>query len=166
MVIGNERPEISSQKSNMRRIIFCEMAATNENDPEFEKRLWAEGGDFLSACISEYLRNNPTHGLIAVETDELTDWTDTLEEHLQEAFTEWFKLDEKGAVAPNQMQRILNDHWPRDRKSQREFLKYLERAHGIKKKKIRSGDTWTRFYFGVSVAERKVDYSKSLYPEN
>ncbi len=149
MVIVNDRPVISSQKSNLRRIIFCELAATDEDDPTFEDRLWDEGGAFLSACVAAYASKYPNHGLIATDDEEIREWTEELEAHYHEAFREWFRIDEKDHVVPGHMLKLTQDRW-KDRKTQLGFIRFIERTHGVKKRTIHKLDGSPKGYVGIS----------------
>ena len=55
LVLSNEKPQISSEKADKRRIIYCEIAPREDLiDLNFEARLWDEGGAFLGKCWSLY----------------------------------------------------------------------------------------------------------------
>lgn len=135
MIICNDRPTISSQKSDIRRIIFCEMSAVEQVDPEFENRLWAEGGAFLSACIRNYSENNPNHGPIKTDTADIIEVTEELEAPFHEFFNEHFRIDAATHVEPKRMLKLTQMQW-KDRKSQLGFIRFLERQHGVRKRTL------------------------------
>jgi hypothetical protein len=49
---SNEKPKISGETSDMRRLIYSELKSWDGgSDPSFEKRLWTEGGAFIYKCL-------------------------------------------------------------------------------------------------------------------
>lgn len=138
LIFSNERPELTSQTADLRRIIYCELGKATGIDPKFEEKLWNEGGDFLSTCVRQYEAKYPNHGPIKSEMSEIMDVVETLEEANLEVFDRLFVLDPSGTVVPGRLQIILRQEWPKSRHCQLEFLKWLERSRGIKKRTHRT----------------------------
>ncbi len=152
MFLSNERPSISSEKADMRRIIYCEMQPLKGSiDPQYDAKLWAEGGAFLSHCIGVYEADTENHGPISANNDEiLGDWVSTVEEEFEVAFEKNFKISDD-YILPVAFQYRLHEIWPRNKIAQRDFLSWLERTHGIKKKSRREGDQVIKVYSGLSM---------------
>lgn len=53
--VSNKRPNLSSQKSDMRRVIYCHVGAVGEHVDGYEERLRAEVPALLSACWWLYI---------------------------------------------------------------------------------------------------------------
>ncbi len=121
--LSNERPQLSSETADMRRALYCQVDPIKTTvDPAYERRLWTEGGAFLSTCIHNYRTACPQGGPIKVDTKELEAWVDMIEEHfvfddgercLQSRWVEWCKAEFK------------------DARVRRQFVAYIERKHGI-----------------------------------
>lgn len=153
MVLSQARPAISSERADLRRIIYCELDKCPEIDPRFEDKLWEEGGAFLSACVREYAYANPTHGPIRSDMDEIMGIVETREEGSREVFERWFVEDDTSFVDPTLLQRMLRQEWPKSRASQLAFLEWLERVKGIRRRRVRVADQSLRpyRYEGVSL---------------
>lgn len=164
LILSNEKPLISSEIADMRRIIYCELEA-GEYDPEFEDKLWKEGGIFLAECIEAYQVLCPRHEPIKGETDQIREWVSTVEEPFEVVFAKYFKLVPEGRVLPADMQKILREEWPHKRMPQLEFLHWLRRTHKVQKVQIRekASDDRPRFYLGISkisapITDNYIDY--------
>ncbi len=169
---SNEKPKISSEKADTRRIIYCEFEPTPLiSDPTFEDRLWEEGGAFLARCIDSYTSAHPTPGPIVCEQPQLADWLSVVEERFEVIYEQhfcrpahphdtvtglngltWEEVQQR-AIAPLRMQQILA-HYFRSSVQSGEFLKWLEVKHGVKKKTLHlSRDTHQPKVY-VGLAER------------
>ncbi len=137
LILSNKLPVISLAPSDLRRIIFCEIAPSAGIDLTFEQKLWEEGGFFLSRCVEQYLSSYPQHGPLADEKEAIQDLAATCEEEFSEIFNQWFSLDTTTYVTPRQMVDIVSAEWPRDRKQQHHFRAWLDNKHGIRRKRVR-----------------------------
>ncbi len=163
--LSNERPSLSSEKADQRRIIYCEMGEVKaKTDPKYGEKLWAEGASFLTECIMTYEKDCENHGPIPVKVDDiLSDWVSTVEEELEIAFERNFELEPASHIMPAAFQSRLQEIWPRNRKMQLEFIKWLERTHMVRKKTVREGTATHKSYPGLSLvyAGASVDTSQS-----
>lgn len=130
---SNQLPNVSSERSDMRRAIFARMEDGGEWAPDFEEKLWAEGGAFLDHCIGLYAQMAPGRGPIKAMNTDLKEWVSTLEEPYEEVFREWFTLDDGGFIKPADMQKSIRGLFEK-RWQQLAFLSWLERSHGVRKK--------------------------------
>jgi hypothetical protein len=158
---SNQLPALSSGQSDMRRPIFVRLDGKGEWAPDFEERLWDEAGAFLWGCQQAYERLCPWHGPIPVnhEESELKDWVHTLEEPFELVFDEWFVAGEGMYVVPGDMQKILKLSFGK-RGQQLEFLKWLDRTHGVRKKTVDLGGSLNHKRY-VGVDTKKAPYNSS-----
>lgn len=158
LILANVKPGTTSAKSDMRRIIYCEMDPTNEDDPDFEDNLWAEGGAFLSHCVENYQNNYPKHGPIKTDHSSLEVVIDENEQHLENFFNEYFEINQEGHVTPKDLKVAAEEAWPRSRKTYREFLAWLKRVQGVERRKERIGNATEWRYPGI--ARKKVVFAQ------
>lgn len=143
LVFSNEKPCLSSELADRRRIIYCEIGArVTADDNLFEQRLWEEGGVFLGQCAKAYQKT--IGGVIESDNEAIGDWIETVEMTHAEIFDFYFEKDpldtdsqQRGLwVTPIALQRVLNLAY-KSRKSQLDFLSWMEREKGIIKKTVR-----------------------------
>lgn len=151
MAISNERPNISSEEADQRRIIYCEIGLVkNDTDPKYGDKLWEEGGAFLYECIRIYQNDCPEFGSIPVKNDQLGDWVSTVEEEFETVFAHNFEVDVAGGyLLPAAFQDRLDEIWPRSRTVQSEFRKWLERRHSVSKRTDHNLPGQPKTYKGV-----------------
>ncbi len=73
LFLSNERPRISGERADMRRVIYSEIDSGSVYDQGFEDKLWAEGAVWVAQCMAEYQRLCPTHGPIATDSTLIDD---------------------------------------------------------------------------------------------
>lgn len=151
LIISNDWPALSLSPSDLRRIIYCELGPATGIDPQFENCLWEEGGAFLTACVNRYLERYPHHGPISTEGGAIEGLAATVEEDFDEVFQSWFELDPDAWVPAHYMLDVVSSEWVRDRKQQHLFRRWLERRHGVRKKKIRDGKELAWGYAGIRI---------------
>ncbi len=154
MFLSNDAPRIESGKADMRRIILCEMAQIKgEPDPGYEEALWREGGAFLSKCIDLYERDVGRGRRIPVDTEQAEDLAAANEEPYEEFIERYLDLEmpteaegktegQRWHVRGTEMQRLMKE-WSREKKDHSRLKKYLDRAHGIRRKTIKTPTGWS-----------------------
>lgn len=169
LFLSNEKPNISCEDADMRRIIYCdftERATKADMDSRFEEKLWAEGGPFLTRCVLEYEAACPNHGPIESDKDSILEWISVNEERFQHHYDSHYKqpIDEyrtsKGlgaltdeqfelvTVKPANMLRLTGDEF-KERKEQAAFRDWLYKKYGVKKCSVRRGDVVVYAYVGI-----------------
>lgn len=156
MFSSQKRPALSSEYADRRRVIYCEFRGRAVFEHDFEERLWEEGGAFLSLCIHNYRVGYPKGGPIKTDTTEIDEWTSVVEEPFEVALEQHLELVPVPAAGeppvnymlPVQMQRIAKA-CGFDTRRQGEFVIWLERTHGVKKRTVRIGGEPRKVYVGV-----------------
>lgn len=154
LFLSNERPNLSSEAADLRRIIYCEFDGRKgeKNDPLFEKKLWAEGAAFLFGCMELYKKMAPDNLPIEVNSDGIGDWVETVEAEYAETLDCYFEVKDKAEslewTRPIELQRYLSMAF-KTRRQQLEFISWLERKHGIKKVTDHSRDGEPKVYRGL-----------------
>ncbi len=158
---SNERPNLSSERADLRRIILCDFAPiTGEPDESYEARLWSE----IPAVVERCMRAYGLHGNrpIASDTESIEQWIGTLEdpyEALIEQYMRLWALDPNGlechqpATRATDMTRFVRAHLKG--REATEFIKYLERKHKIKRKRVRldGGEGGEHRYVGITIRD-------------
>jgi len=176
---SNDRPEITSQKADMRRAIYVEIKPiAGDPDPKYAERLNAEAPFIAHRCMKKYAELCPDHGQIPVDVEGLEMLAEQNEEEFATVFADNFKLVEtdnqtqwknKPWFSGAELQEVCwHQKWKKDEKSA--FIKWLECRLGIKKRavKIDPGKT-RRVYVGAVVlphSERGKHDELDLQPIN
>lgn len=142
LILSNERPSLSSENADRRRIIYCELGSVADADitdrDGFEAALWGEGGAFIHACLASYNKAAGAGRAIPARNDEIGGWIETIEADFEEVFEMYFEFDDFNPsrkndwASPIYLQRVLKREY-KYKKQQVEFIRYLERRFGIKK---------------------------------
>lgn len=146
LVLSNEKPNISSDFADNRRIIYCEVGAREDAAAAvgsgFEEELWEQGGAFLGRCAEAYRRHSA--GPILADVIAIKEWVEDVEMPFEEVFDFYFTKDEKVGTpdemkglwcTPIALQRVLRQEY-KQRKPQLEFLAWLAREKKIKKEAV------------------------------
>lgn len=157
LIISNEKPTISSEKSDLRRIIYCEMESPPATDPGFEKRLWEEGGAFLTQCLEHYLARYQDRRAIEPDAEATANLISDNEQYLEDFFNEYFYLDENASCLPAQIGRATRDVWGNSRKHHIAFLNWLKRRHGIASKACKVNGKTVRQLHGLAASKWTSD---------
>jgi hypothetical protein len=141
IVLSQKRPQISSERADQRRLIYCELTGswddlTPEEMATFEARLWDEGGAFLTHCLGAYHQRYPHGGPIkSVMTQEMEGWVSSLEEEFEVFFAHYFIIDQAKKdywVSPATLQEVMVGTF-KHRARCIEWLEWLERKHRVRK---------------------------------
>jgi hypothetical protein len=166
---SNHVPNLSSERADMRRVIYCEFTEPGTYDPEFEEKLWREAAQFISTCCELYINTYPNHGPIQPDMEGIKDIVEDNEAWASAFFEKHFRLVTHSenvklngkplthvnqySVSGEQMNSIL-ENIPQFR--QQDFRAWLARRHGIKRKTVRvavhgSEDVYVKRYVGVAL---------------
>lgn len=148
MFTSNEDPDISSSEADQRRIIYCRFTRGGSYQRGFEDRLWEEGNEFIMSCIDLYLSTNSDHSPIATDRDEAMEVASALEDEMEVALENSFKIEEGAKTLPKEFQMILENSFA-SRKERLEFSRYIKRRFGIRKVNVREGNAVRSYYVGI-----------------
>lgn len=168
LFLSNERPSLSSEKADQRRIIYCEIEAFDgEPSPEYEEQLWQEGGAFLSHCLELYQEHCPKNRQIPVDNSDgkLSDWVSTVEEEFETIWEKNFFLSPRADcyTIPGALTARLESIWKGDRRRQLDFRSWMERSKGVRKRTNHAHETSNKVYFGLQLVAHgsAVDLSEA-----
>ena len=172
---SNSKPQISSEKADIRRIIYCEFTGQPEIAHDFEDRLWDEGGRFLTKCVNAYVSMCGGHGIIPSDQYEVAQFVSENEEQFEDIFDRYFcqtHTDHHSHAAlatrstsaiddvtlrPDVLQAILRDEL-KDRQRQVEFREWLCKRFGVQKRSIERRENGVfceniKRYVGITLRE-------------
>ncbi len=158
---SNERPDLSSERADLRRIILCDFAPiTGEPDEAYEERLWREIPAVVHRCVASYAAHG--HKPIAADTESIQQWIGTLEDRHQAVVDDHFTLADRDQfdreediphVSGPQMTTFLHKIFSKS-KDIKDFYKYLERHYGIRRKAVKlQNKTVSQRYVGVNIKD-------------
>ncbi len=170
--LSQERPDLSSERSDTRRIIYCEVQPIPcAVDPAYGAKLWEEGGRFLSNCIEAYLAHHGRHGgPIVTETEQIEGWVEDLEQHFRTFFDENFVFDSPKEHDNHQPKRRAQWATPsefqkrvawgfRTKQERYDFIAWFDRTYPVasKKRTLRWTDAEEAQY-GVKNFEKRLPH--------
>jgi hypothetical protein len=145
---SNEKPALSSEVADKRRVIYCETKSfKGKVDPAYQGKLWAEGGPFLSRCLTMYMSMYPEHHPIECDTSEIIDVISTNEERYEVFLEQNFRLGPTFECMPAALQEKINEGF-QTKKERQEFRSMLERM-GIARKGVRRNGGVVYVYPGI-----------------
>lgn len=168
MISSNDTPNITSQKSDVRRTIFCEMGPLTQDfipQKQYDDLLLAEASSFLRDCLDTYKELCPHHNPIPVEGQGLQDIIDANEEPFQIFLDKHFVVqkellkDEKGNTMPardqwnlsgSKLHELITEDKGFDFRKRAAFINYLKVKHKIERKSVKLEDgRVTKAYIGI-----------------
>jgi len=147
---SNERPNLSSERADLRRAIYVEVAALpdNESDHDIDNKLWNDRQLIISLCVHFYNHNKTDGGQIKTDTTELNNLIEENEASYQAAFDEHFVLDEFDYVPASRVEKILSDHFRGNRLEIRKFREWTKRTYGFKSRPKKINGKVFKAYLG------------------
>lgn len=112
---SNQKPNISSQKSDLRRLMYVEVRAAPDSmlSPTYEKQLAAESEAIVRTCKEIYLEKCPEHGPIPCDYD--SDIAIEAESSYLDIFDYHFVVEPNQTAMGNDVRKILHGEGVRDR---------------------------------------------------
>ena len=159
---SNFQLEISGQKSDQRRAIYCLLEDSEcEMEPTYERRLWEEAPFILGWCINEYQNLCPLHGQIAVDKNVNEDLADDLEADMVAIFDKYFNFHDKRFVSSSAISDVFKFEFHHESNAKirrfRKWIKYyhkrLEITHIVKYDKINTDSKNIRGLLGVCLKD-------------
>lgn len=159
---SNEKPSLSSEEADKRRVIYCETSKFKGRiDPTYQDKLWAEGGPFLSKCLTMYMSMYPNHHPIECDSYEIIDVISTNEERYEVFLEQNFRFGPSHECSPASLQEKINGEF-KTKQERQEFRSMLERR-GITKKGIKRNGTVVYVYPGIrAINALPANYDESV----
>lgn len=150
LFLSNEKPDLSSEVADRRRIIYCQAQGfEGESDATYERRLWAEGGHFLTACLAAYHAQCPDHGQIRADASQINDVISANEEDYQAFLDANFIVSPAHWCEPVALQELLAPKY-KTKAAQTAFRAFLERRGIIRKSSNIGNCSYYRYvYIGM-----------------
>lgn len=153
MIYSNKKPNISSDRADVTRLIYVEAQKfPGRQRSTYERDLALEGHAWLSKCFKLWMdepefNDSQEHSReLAMENAE---WAIDI-------FDREFNVDPSGSIRGFRVQAILNSCGIKEDKKKKEWFKIINDAYPVKKDKDRQGIC----YIGFS---EKKDYEKPYY---
>lgn len=138
LILSNQTPNISSQRSDLRRSIFSEIRElTTEPMPhhQYNALLWAEAPKFIGYCMKIYNQLCPGHGSIPLDDRKIVeDLAQENEIGFKNIFDEWFVIDNFSKVSAAKMDLIVVQAKIYNPHEKRRFKEFVSRISGGKKR--------------------------------
>lgn len=153
--LSNEIPRISSEKADMKRVIFCEVKSFDGGvDATYDERLWLEAQQIISYCIKMYQKfaENSGHVPLPVDADSTEGLTDDQEEYLQVVFDDNFEIttDIREAVSAADFSAVIKRCFNGNKRDETAFRAFIRRKYKINGSKlIRDGGKVIKRYPGI-----------------
>lgn len=146
---SNEQPKISGEKSDLRRLIYCELKSWDGDlDASFETRLWAEGGAFINKCLEAYKKASPMHTSLVVDQDCLHALASDTEEVFEAAATH-FHFSPAHSCTAAAFYAVVQGQLSRNDHVIRKFKRYLERVYRVRRERRSEDGGRVWYYVGV-----------------
>lgn len=162
ILISNFPPTISGQKSDVRRLIYCQVEKTDNNDfgdiEKYVDRLKKESKQIIEYCISVYKKMCPKHGPISVDKPE--DLIDAAEEYYTMLFENNFKVVNGAELSFGTVRERLLSLGIKDNREVHNIKACWERRYNIVPKK-KNG---FRFYENLKIISYGVIQDQTTRP--
>jgi hypothetical protein len=147
---SNEKPNVASEASDLRRLIYCHIAPIDDSKKEygaFETKLWEESSAFIYRCLSIYEKNCPDHSPIPFDHRQSLEIAEENESEYEGLMQGSFK--EGGYV----LAKDMTDWYRRRNMGWREKIEWnkLLRRRGIKYTNIRLNGKLFKAFTGISL---------------
>jgi hypothetical protein len=142
LVLSNDLPALSSQKSDIRRAIISRVSPfTGRPDSRYEDRLWSEFGAILNYCRSKYQELTTDHSPIQFNTISTMELAKSNEEDYEMIFDEFFSCSDKDALLkPYDFKSAAIEECRRMGVTWKDFRAWVER-NKVKEKRV-DGKRW------------------------
>lgn len=153
LFLSNEKPDLSSEVADRRRIIYCEASAHNsKHNRNYDKLLMKEGGHFLTKCLNLYLSRCPDHGPIEADHTAILEIINENEDDYETFLHSNFYTGPSQECSRAAFQARINEKW-KSRKDQNAFKDYLRRQGiQVRARKNTQGNV-DRYWSGIRLRE-------------
>lgn len=174
--LSNQRPNISGERSDVRRAIFSEIGPISGSvipTRTYDEMLWEEGPSFLHSCIKMYQQKCEFYGPIPIDESSLNRLVTDNEEELEMTTLLNFEIEPENSqdqelvpenqrwfVSPSRLHAMLEEMKIfGDRR--RSYLEFLRRRFQVAKKKVKVAGEVVARYIGMRENPNRIA-SKAL----
>jgi hypothetical protein len=161
LFFSNLTPNISSQKSDLRRAIFSEIKPVKGElmpDHVYTKLLWDEAPKFVGYCMNVYEGLCPYRQSIPLDAPDLVEGLAADNEiDLKNMFDEWFETDPNANLSASRLAMVMQAMGMRNFNDKRRFISYVARRCD---ERVRRREGY--IYRGI---REKTDHEKSVWAE-
>ena len=139
---SNHKPNITSQKSDMRRLIYVEVKAAPESmlSADYELRLACESEAIVRTCKEIYLQKCPKHG--PIPCDYADDVAIEAESDYIDVFHQYFSLDPARQVSGADVKALVARSGIRSNRDIKAMKECWERQLGVSAKHSKGGTVY------------------------
>lgn len=133
---SNTLPAISPEKSDLRRLILCQMQTwEGGSDPTFERRLAAEASGFIAKCLATYRAVCPADDMIPTDTEDAEILSTHIDERYETLADSLFNFSPTLECTPLEFyssvsSQLRNDYYIG------KFKSYIRRVYGVEKRRL------------------------------
>lgn len=161
--LSNSLPELTSQRSALRRAIVCKMRERRPDeivDPHtYEERLWAERAGIVAKCIEAWYSAKAASGGIVPDQNVARDIAEDNEDPFEAAFYKCFVESAEGEARKTEVFDCLSQEYRWPSQQVRRFYDWLERVKGIHQ--VRPLGNKPRVFRGMKFAKSMAHYQRA-----
>jgi len=150
---SNEKPMISNDRSDLRRVIFSTSAVVFPVNPKFEKLVFAEANDFILKCAIEYQTKMHDHGSIMGDMSETDDIVESYHEDAAHACEGIFDFEEGSIVKAGDVRANVIALANLSRVQKKRIYDFLKWSGATQLSKKEGGKTH-RYWVGLKILVR------------
>ena len=153
MFLSNERPDLSSEIADRRRIIYCSAKAFDGKvNPKYETLLWKEGGQFLTKCLETYYRMCPEGEPIDCSAADIDEIIAANEDHFETFLQSNFYIGPAQECTRVAFLNRVSERFKK-RSEQKAFREYLARKGIVVKARANAAGNVDRYWSGIRLRE-------------
>ena len=150
---SNEKPMISNDRSDLRRVIFSTSAVVFSVNPSFERSVLAEANDFILKCALEYQEKMHDRGAIIGDMSETDDIVEAYHEDAAHACDGVFEFESGAIVKAGDVRANVIALANLSRVPKKRIYDYLKFRGATQLSKKEDGVT-LRFWVGLKILVR------------
>lgn len=148
---SNERPSLSSEKADMRRAIYIEVAPlpVDKSDDSIDEKLWNDRQQIISSAVNLYNVTVTKSKNIVYDVTLLENLVSENEDIYSSFFEKYFEIsDSYSYVTASRFTQLLEHHF-KSRHEQKQCREWLKRKHNIQSKCHRDGKKVEKVYYNI-----------------
>lgn len=149
IITANRLPVIDGSSADLRRALICSLERPKELwGPDYEDRLWDEGGAFLSRCIAGYRERYPRGGAIAGNAEIAKEIAEDREVFFRKNLEMCFEFGDDFEIPRHRFAEVLYEAGLSSNKIS-DMKHFLKRYQSVTEAQRRVGDNRVKVYKGI-----------------